>query len=127
MSHKMSLEKLGEVLGDLERYKKLNQTTADRLQESRNKKLEEEAVSNSLAYQLTLMSLQIEQGKKEVSNLEENQRRLVNLSLELVRSAKMLRNHSAVNKLRMDIKEQKLAILQGEAQSVDFALEVQMN
>lgn len=123
----MSLEELGEVLEELERCRKLNKITTNKVLESRNKSLEEEAVSHSLKKELTLMSMNIEQSKREVSNLEENQRKLVNLSLELVCSAKMLRNHSAINKMRMDMKEQKLAKLQVEAQNVDWDLEIRMN
>lgn len=118
----MSLEKLEEALEDLVNYKKLSQTTASKIIDSRNKKLEEEALSHSLKHELALRTLEIEQIKREVSNLEVNQQRFVELNLELLRSAKMLRNHSAINRMRMDLKERKMAKLRDEFSTVDFEL-----
>lgn len=118
----MSLEKLEDALEDLANYKKLSQTTACKIIETRNKKFGEEALSHSLKHELTLKSLEIEQIKREVSNLEVDQQRFVELNLELLRSAKMLRNHSAINRMRMDLKEKKIAKLRDEFSTVDFEL-----
>lgn len=121
---KMSLGNLQQNLSLLEQQERLNKALAAKIAVAEETKARGESTSFLLKFELAQIKAQIHQNKKDVEELEREQRKLISDNQDLNLQVKQIRNYFGyVNSLQVDRKADWIQNLKGELSALDFTLE----
>lgn len=115
---------LEENVSTLETLEKNNRNLAAKLAISEETRAHEESVQFLLNFELAQIKKQVDETKKDINELEKEQKSLIQTNRDLCSQVKLIRNYfSYVNSLQVDRKEELLQNLRGELSALDFTIE----
>lgn len=115
---------LEDSVSTLEALNKNNRNLAAKLAIAEETRAHEKSVQFLLNFELSQIRRQINESKRDIAELEKDQKRLISTNRNLNDQVRMIRNYfSFVNSLQVDRKEEHIQNLRGELSALDFTIE----